>query len=254
MFVISKLLTAATQPIFWLALWWLLALLLLGRKPRAARGMLWSGLLVLGLLGFQALPDALLRPLENRYAMPSADAVRRHAGVIVLGGALDHPAPWQQHGQVPLGQSAERMTVPVGLLHQYPHLQLVFSGGEGRLQATGVTEGQLARQFYQEQGLDLRRVTMEQGSRTTRENAQRVAQTLGERCRSQSWLLVTSAWHMPRSVSEFEAVGCRVTPYPVDFRTGASTSWREYQLAESLLRWQTALHEWVGQLAYAVTR
>ena len=254
MFVISKLLSAITQPVFWLALWWLLALLILGRKPKAAKRMLWSGLLALGLLGFQAIPDALLRPLENRYAVPAHSSVAEHAGVIVLGGALEHPASWQAHGQVPLGQSVERMTVPVGWMHAHPQLQLVFSGGEGRLITTGVTEGQLAQQFYQEQGVDMARVTIEQGSRTTRENAQRVAQTLGERCQRERWLLVTSAWHMPRSVPEFEAVGCQVTPYPVDFRTGAATDWNEYHLADSLLRWQVALHEWLGQLAYAITR
>lgn len=254
MFVLSKLLSAITQPLFWLALWWLLALLLLARKPRAARRMLWSGLLALGLLGFQAIPDALLRPLENRYALPNSAAVTQHAGVIVLGGALEHPSSWQAHGQVPLGQSAERMTVPIGLLHQHPGMQLVFSGGEGRLLTTGVTEGQLAQQFYQEQGLDMARVHIEQGSRTTRENAQRVAETLGARCRDEQWLLVTSAWHMPRAVPEFEAVDCQVTPYPVDFRTGAVTDWHSYHMADSLLRWQVALHEWLGQVAYALTR
>lgn len=254
MFVLSKLLSAITQPLFWLALWWLLALLLLGRKPRAAKRMLWSGWLVLGLLGFQALPDALLRHLEHRYPVPAADKVAQHVGVIVLGGALEHPASWQAHGQVPLGQSAERMTVPVGWMHQHPQLQLVFSGGEGRLLATGVTEGQLAQQFYTEQGVDMARVHIEQGARTTRENAQRVAETLGAQCGNAQWLLVTSAWHMPRSVPEFAAVGCQVTPYPVDFRTGDATDWHSYHMADSLMRWQMALHEWLGQLVYALTR
>ena len=59
---------------------------------------------------------------------------------------------------------------------------------------------------------------------------------------------------MPRSMAEFEAVGCHVTAYPVDFRTGASTSLTEYSLAQSLLRWQTALHEWLGLVVYQMTR
>lgn len=67
-------------------------------------------------------------------------------------------------------------------------------------------------------------------------------------------LLVTSAWHMPRSMAEFEAVGCKVTPYPVDFRTGDATPLTEYSVAYSLMRWQTALHEWLGLLVYGVTR
>jgi uncharacterized SAM-binding protein YcdF (DUF218 family) len=210
-------------------------------------------LAVLGLLGFRAVPDALLRPLENRYPVPTAEAVSRHVGMIVLGGAAGHPGVFLAHGQVPLGEAAERMSVPVGLMRQYPQLALVFSGGDGRLLATGTTEAELAQAFYQAQGVDMRRVTLEAGSRTTRENARQVARLLGERCQ-QPWLLVTSAWHMPRSMAEFEAVGCKVTPYPVDFRTGPSTALTEYSLANSLLTWQTALHEWLGMWVYGVTR
>jgi uncharacterized SAM-binding protein YcdF (DUF218 family) len=253
MFVLSKLMSAITQPMFWLALWWALALLMLQRWRRLAAAMLWCGLVVLGLLGFEAGPQALLRPLENRYPVPTAESAGRHVGVIVLGGATEHSDIYQAHGQVPLGQAAERMTVPVGLLRQHPNLQLVFSGGEGRLLATGVSEAELAKAFYQQQGVDMGRVMLEGGSRTTRENAIQVAALLGKRCQ-QPWLLVTSAWHMPRSVPEFEAVGCQVTPYPVDFRTGETTAWTEYSLARSLLLWQTALHEWLGLWVYGVTR
>lgn len=253
MFVLSKLMSAITQPVFWLALWWLVALWVLNRRRRMAMRMLWIGLVVLGLLGFKAGPNALLRPLENRYPTPAHEAVSQHAGVIVLGGALDHPDVYQAHGQVPLGDAAERMSVPVGLMRQHPHLQLVFSGGEGRLWATGVTEATLAKVFYEQQGTDMSRVTLESGSRTTRENARQVAALLGARCQ-QPWLLVSSAWHMPRAMAEFQAVGCQVTAYPVDFRTGASTDWTEYSMAHSLLRWQTALHEWLGLGVYAATR
>jgi uncharacterized SAM-binding protein YcdF (DUF218 family) len=215
--------------------------------------MLWAGLAVLGLLGFEALPHALLRPLENQYAVPSPEAVGRHVGVIVLGGATQNHASYLAHGQVPLGEAAERLTMSLALLRQHPKLTLVFSGGEGRLLATGVSEAELARIFYAEQGVDTVRMQLEGASRTTRENARQVAALLGPRCQ-EPWLLVTSAWHMPRSMTEFEAVGCRVTAYPVDFRTGDATPWTEYSLARSLLLWQTALHEWLGLGVYGVTR
>lgn len=253
MFLFSKLLSAVTQPMFWLALWWAIALLVLKHWRKPAVVMLWTGLVVLGLLGFQAVPDALMRPLENRYPIPAAESINRHVGIIVLGGATNHPDSFVAHGQVPLGEAAERMTVPVGLLRQYPKMELIFSGGEGRLLTTGVTESELARAFYQEQGVNMAQVKLEDGSRNTRENAQQVAKLLGDRCKS-PWLLVTSAWHMPRSMAEFEAVGCNVTPYPVDFRTGDTTSLSEYSMAHSLLRWQVALHEWLGLLVYGVTR
>jgi uncharacterized SAM-binding protein YcdF (DUF218 family) len=237
--------------------WWLFALLVLIRKRRSGLVMLWSGLIMLGMLGFQSVPDALLRQLETRYPVPTATVVNQHVGVIVLGGAISHSSSFTAHGQVPLGESAERMTVPVALLRQHPKLQLIFSGGEGRLLKTGITESEIAKVFYQQQGLDMNRVRLETNSRTTRENAQQVATLLKNNCKG-PWLLVTSAWHMPRSMAEFEprfeAMGCKITPYPVDFRTGESTPWTEYSVAHSLLRWQTALHEWLGLLAYKLTR
>jgi uncharacterized SAM-binding protein YcdF (DUF218 family) len=259
LFVASKLLQAITQPLFWLVLWWALALLMLGfrgsshRWRRAALGMLWAGMVVLAALGFKSIPDSLLRSLEDQYAVPKEQEIKRHVGLIVLGGAIQHPDVFVVRGEVPLGEAAERMSTPVGLLRQHPHLKLVFSGGEGRLLTTGTTEAALAQAFYTAQGVDMARVTMEGGSRTTRENAQQVAHVLGQRCQ-EPWLLVTSAWHMPRSMAEFEAVGCNVTAYPVDFRTSLSTSLTEYSLAHSLVSWQTALHEWLGLWVYRMTR
>lgn len=69
MLVVSKLLSVITQPLFWLVLWLVVALLLLGlfdRWRRAALGMLWAGLVLCGLIGFSVIPGAMLRPLENR--------------------------------------------------------------------------------------------------------------------------------------------------------------------------------------------
>lgn len=145
------------------------------------------------------------------------------------------------------------MSVPVGLMLQHPKLELLFSGGEGRLLATGITEAELARAFYEEQGVDMTRVSLEGSSRNTRENAIQVAKLLGDKCR-QPWLLVTSAWHMLRSMEEFEAVGCNVTAYPVDFRTSDGRDWTDYSLANGLVKWQTALHEWLGIFVYRLTR
>ncbi len=215
--------------------------------------MLWCGIAVFGLLGFNAVPEALMRSLESRFNVPSLTSKDKYSGVIVLGGATGNPVIYKAHGQVPLGDAAERMTVSIALMRKFPNFELIFSGGEGRLVPTGTTEAELAGVFYTEQGLDMKRVTLESQSKTTRENAQRVAALLGERCK-QPWLLLTSAWHMPRSMAEFQSVGCDVTAYPVDFRTGKETSWVEYSMARSLMSWQTALHEWLGILVYELTR
>ncbi|MDI9232740.1 YdcF family protein [Limnohabitans lacus] len=84
---------------------------------------------------------------------------------------------------------------------------MYVSGGDGRLLATGVPDADLAKVFYQEQGVDMSRVTLDGGSRTTRENARQVAALLGPRCQ-EPWLLVTSAWHMPRAMAR-DGGNCR---------------------------------------------
>ena len=252
-FILSKIFSAVVQPLFWLCLWWFAALLLLKRRHGLALGMLWSGQALLVLLGFQAFPDMLLRPLENRYAPPRAESISAYTGMIVLGGATGYSGVYHDRGQVPLGEASERLFVPLGLLRHHPHLQLMFSGGEGRLLATGTTEAELVGALYADMGVNMRRVRLESGSRNTRENAQMVAALLGARC-NEGWLLVTSAFHMPRAVEEFRAAGCNVTPYPVDYWTSHATPWTEYSLVSSLARWQTALHEWIGILVYRLTR
>lgn len=254
LFILSKIFSAVVQPLFWLSLWWIAALLLLKRHRRLAVGMLWTGLGLLGLLGFPAIPDLLLRPLENRYTAPGPADISKYTGVIVLGGVVGDPLIYLAHGQIPLGESAERLTESSRLIRTYPNLRLVFSGGEGLLvNKRGVSESDLAGRFYAERGLDMTRIQLESHSRNTRENAQRAAELIGSGCKA-PWLLMTSAFHMPRAMAEFEAAGCHVTPYPVDYLTGASRPWTDFSIIESLGLWQTALHEYVGMAVYQLTR
>lgn len=255
MFIFSKLFQAITQPVFWLALWWGVALLLHKRRPKAAQRMGWLGLLCLGVLGYQPLPNALLRSLESQYTVPNAQVLAQQQGVIVLGGGTEDAAIYVSRQQVPLGAAAERLTTAAALMRQHPDWQWVFTGGSGRLLGDLRSEADLARVFWLEQGANVSRLRLEDRSRNTRENARFVAEMLGAECQK-PWLLVTSAWHMPRAMAEFEAVGCRVTAYPTDFRTSRESHWgaNQYALAGSLMSWQIALHEYLGLFVYRWTR
>ena len=254
MFITSKLLSFLTQPLAWVALLMLLALVWMRRRPTGARRALLLAL-VLGLLvGWLPLADALLCPLENRNPAPaevSAGQLNGYVGVVVLGGALEAAYVWRGHDQVALNGAAERMTVPVALLRQQPGLRVIFTGGEGELWAQGMSEATRAQKFFSSMGVAPNRVEYEDKSRTTYENAVFSA-ALPNVDKSQRWLLLTSAWHMPRSLAAFRAAGWNVTPYPVDYRTGDSTPWTEYSLAHGAVRWQLLLHEYAGWLAYAM--
>ena len=250
MFLASKLLSFATQPLAWVALLLLGALLCLPRQRRCGQRLGWLARALLVLRGWAPLPDAVLRQLEAQYPGPAPDSrLNNFAGIVVLGGALESPRIWQSHGQVGLNDAAERMTMPLSLLRQNPHLRLLFTGGEGELLADGPSEAARAKFFFDSMGVPAQQVIYESASRTTYENAVFSAALPGVDPR-QPWLLLTSAFHMPRSIATFRKAGWNVTPYPVDFRTGATTPWTQYSLWQGAEKWQLALHELVGLLAY----
>ena len=130
MFLASKLLSFATQPLAWVALLLTLALLWPPRRRRLGAGLGWVALTLLLLQGWEPLPDALLRRLEAQHPGPAAtQSLQQYAGIVLLGGALEPAYVWQGHDQVALNDAAERMTVPLVLMQRYPHWRLVFTGG-----------------------------------------------------------------------------------------------------------------------------
>ena len=141
------------------------------------------------------------------------------------------------------------MTAVLPLLLRNPELTIVFTGGEGRLMEDGPTEAKRAQIFFDSQGIAAGKVLYEFASRNTYENAVLTAQMPGMDI-AKPWLLLTSAWHMPRSMATFVKAGWNVAAYPVDFRTGNPTPWTEYSLKRGTERWQLALHELLGLLMY----
>jgi uncharacterized SAM-binding protein YcdF (DUF218 family) len=93
---------------------------------------------------------------------------------------------------------------------------------------------------------------LESRSQNTYENAVFTAQLPGLDPHH-PWLLLTSAWHMPRSLATFQKAGWNVTPYPVDFRTGGITPLSSYNLGEGAERWELLLHELIGIAAYRLS-
>ena len=252
MFIASKLLSFATQPLAWVALILLAGLLLISLRRRWGSRLCWLALVVLLAQGWEPIPDALLRQLEAKHPPVAANrSLLTYAGVVVLGGALEPAYAWADHGQPALNDAAERMAMTVALAQRFPHLKIVFTGGEGELFATGLTEADRAQIFFNAMGLAPNRVQFESASHTTYENAVLTAALPGID-KHQPWLLLTSANHMPRSMATFLHAGWNVTAYPVDFRAGAKTPWTQYSLQKGAQKWHVALHEMLGLLAYSL--
>ncbi len=249
---IAPIFSVFTQPLTWMLV--LLALSLAARRrPVLGHSLVVAAMALLLLLGWQPLPDLLIRQLEIQYAEVPPDAdLRDYVGMVVLGGSTEPSFVAIAHAQPLLNDAAERMTAPLAMLQRNPNLRVVYTGG-GTVQGAGViSEAQRAKIFFDSVGVSGPRVVYEDASRTTHENATLTAQLPGVDP-TQRWLLVTSAWHMPRSMATFAKAGWNVTAYPVDFRTGPTTPWTEYALGPALRSWQLGLHERLGWLAYRLT-
>jgi len=206
-------------------------------------------LVLLALVSFSPLGNLLLYPLESRF--PPWDPSRGAPdGIIVLGGSIDpdmsvaHQTPIVRH-------AADRLLAPAELARRYPKARVVFTGGSANVVSNDAREADWAGTVLENIGIAKDRLIVERNSRNTFENAlftkQLVAPKPGER-----WLLVTSAYHMPRSMGIFRKAGFDVEAYPVDWRMSGRDDLFSFTNVgtDGLGRTEVAVREWLGLLAY----
>lgn len=209
--------------------------------------------LLLATLGLTLLAVALpigawlTQPLEERFARP-ATPPRTVDGIIVLGGA-QQPAITVRRGVLATNHAAERLLEAYGLARRHPEARVLLSGGSGRILAADILERKVDELFIDLVGLDPARVVFEDDSRNSWENAL-YSRALVEPAPDETWLLVTSAAHMPRSVGIFRQLDWPVVPWPVDYRTSGADFALQIGVGERLDEIDYAMREWVGLAAY----
>jgi uncharacterized SAM-binding protein YcdF (DUF218 family) len=251
-FVLSKILGFFALPSNFLVFLGLFGLALAGtRLARTGRLIAAAAIILFAIAGIGPLGKALIKPLEDRF--PPWDAGRGPpAGIVVLGGAID-PDFAALH-MPDLNDAAERVAVVPALAKAYPNARIIYSGGNPRIRSSLGSEAQYAAPLFESFGIPKDRLTLEERSRNTEENAiyakELAAPRPGER-----WLLVTSAYHMPRAIGAFRRAGFPVEAYPVDWRTrGPIDLWLPFEsVTAGLRRTDTAVHEWIGLAAYRLT-
>jgi uncharacterized SAM-binding protein YcdF (DUF218 family) len=253
LFPLSKVFWFLAQPSSLLTLALLYGLFALYRL-HIERARRWLSVAALGivLLGFAPLSEFLIAPLEARFHRPNVEGAD-FAGVIVLGGAEDARAG-PGDSLMGLNEAGERVTEAVALARRFPRAKIVYSGGSTDLIYVKPAEAHRAGKLLAALGIDEQRLVLEPISRNTHENAVMTRALItpkpGER-----WLLVTSAWHMPRAIGCFRAVGFAVEPWPVDYRTVRSLDLNTILLhmPEGLRRIDFAMREYVGLVLYRLS-
>jgi uncharacterized SAM-binding protein YcdF (DUF218 family) len=247
MFEVMKVVEMLAAPLNVVLLALLAAMVLsaCGRRKVALR-LVRTATVVLVVLAVPPWEAWLIAPLEDRVP-PPAQLPQRVDGVIVLGGAIQ-PDITEMRGQPALNGHAERITTLVRLAHDYPDARLVYSGGSASIVRQDLKEAPVAQALLQSMGVDVGRVLFEDQSRNTWENAVFTRQ-LVRPAPDQTWLLVTSAAHMPRSLGAFRAAGWQVVPYPVDYTVAGTGSWGG-GVGTGARAVRQGLHEWAGLLYY----
>jgi uncharacterized SAM-binding protein YcdF (DUF218 family) len=249
-FIASKVLWFFTAPVnVLLAIGLVGAAMSRGRNGRAARASAIAAISLSLVIGVAPLGAWLIAPLEDRFPPPPADMAAPY-GIIVLGGAIDDRLGRVRH-QVILGVGAARLTEAVALSRRFPQARVVYTGGSNALTESDTTEAHDAGALLVALGVDQNRITLEDRSRNTDENA-RFTRDIVHPQASQVWLLVTSAYHMPRSMGLFRKAGFNVVAYPVDYQSeGGFRDWRlSNEVWRGLRLFDVAAHEWVGLAAY----
>lgn len=215
------------------------------------------GAVLLLVAGLSPLGHVLILPLENRFPRADLDTPPPPTGFIVLGGAEDRLVG-EARGAPALNEAGERLAEAAVLARRYPDAKIAFSGGQARFLHTAGSEAEGAESLLTALGVPKDRLILEAEARDTYENAVFLKKELarsGEFGPDTRWLLITSAYHMPRAIGSFRKAGFDVEAWPVDYRTrGIDDLTRPFdRVSEGLRRVDVATREWIGLIAYWLT-
>lgn len=246
-FVVSKLGWAIASPGNLIVLLMTFAtIMLLLNKVTIAKWILIPLTIANFLLMVYPFSDSLLSPLEKRFSKPTA-LPQNIDGIIVLGGGekLKQSLSWQTQE---LGDAGDRFIGAAVLAKHYPHAPIIYSGGSNLLRPVQY-DANIAQMLLTAIGISKERLVIESQSRNTAENFLFMKAKLPKP--NGSYLLVTSAFHMPRSVGVARKQAINVIPYPVDYMTNNKElrQW-DFDYIAHLEILDLAWHEWLGLTAY----
>ncbi|QOY85086.1 YdcF family protein [Paludibaculum fermentans] len=215
------------------------------------RWLAWMGAGVLLLSSLGVVGDRLLVALEDSYPpvsianCPAADAI------VVLGGMVRQEAP---AGALEWNDSADRFERGIELFQAGKAPVIAFTAARIAWRPE-VTEGELLRGEALRRGLTAEQVAVTSDRvENTAGEARAIKSMMGQR----GWrhvILVTSAFHMRRSMQLMRSAGVECTPFPSDYqarRLAPPEAADFLPQAESLAKTERVLREWFGILFYAV--
>jgi uncharacterized SAM-binding protein YcdF (DUF218 family) len=249
-FILSKLFWAIAQPVNLIGIILLVGVIAgwFGRR-RFLRSTATLAFIALALAAWTSLGALILSPLEERFQRPSPPPAKVD-GIVVLGGGLEGAINLARGGYE-LNSGGDRFVETAVLARRYPEARIVVSGGVGTLLLEGESDAMSAQRLLTALGVDPERLILEAKSRNTYENAVFTSRMVKPKP-GETWLLVTSAFHMPRAKALFDKAGFPMVPWPVDYRTSGREGISLFadNSVDALSNTTTAMREWIGLFAY----
>lgn len=153
------------------------------------------------------------------------------------------------------GKGADRITQALQLYRMGKIKKILITGGQGLNPTNTSSEAELLKRFLIMTGMPETDILIEEKSVNTRENALFTKAFLEKQGIDieQEFVLITSAFHMPRSKKCFDKVGLKTIPFPVDYYSHDI----KYDLPSllypgpgSIANWQLLVKEWIGLVVY----
>jgi uncharacterized SAM-binding protein YcdF (DUF218 family) len=248
-FYLSKIVTFIIDPLFWILIFCFLCLLLTrGRWKFKRYGYLLF--IVFYLISTPAVANRLFYILEH-LEVPSPLAIHYDA-VVVLTGMADLEKSSTEN--VEFSSAVDRILAGISFIKEGRAKYLIITGGEGALVRKNRSEAVVLGEFAKRFGVKPDRILIEPKSRNTFENAVNTADLLRHQ-KINKVLLVTSAFHMFRSLGCFRQVGLKVDIYPVDYSAGKEIAdFRAFlPSSNALSKTRIMIHEAVGIIMYGFT-
>ena len=249
-FVLSKALDHAFAPLSWAIALLVVAIVLGRRRPVASRRLTVAAVVVLGVFSLEPVSNRLVRVLESRAPRTVRDDVTYDAALLLAGFVEEQPTG--EHGAPSYSDAVERLLVTFDLLRTGRARYAIVSGGLPDRAAKVVESRVLADQLVA-WGIARERVIVDRTALNTRDNAVESARLARERG-FERLVVVTSAFHMPRALGCFRAVGLPVDALPVDYRSfdPATHGWDGQPRVTYLHQSTLGLREMAGGVVYRV--
>lgn len=228
-----------------------LMLLVFSRKQKTGKALVALGLLVLLICSFEGISGRILRTLETQYPplnvaalMPAAPGGPTDPGVkwiVVLAGGVSGDATLPIQLQIS-HYSRVRLMEAIRLHHLLPNSKIILTGGIG---FEGPAEATTLSRVAQELGVAKSDMILEVESRDTKDHPLYVRGFV----KQEPFILVTSAFHMPRAMKLFEKQGLTPIPAPAGPWRPAKDFWSPANLFPSstgLRLAELAVHEYMG--------